>query len=426
MMERDGTPHSRDAPSQGDHVTQWNAGPQPAAGSPSAPVHPVAQLARVHLTGSPRITHVPAVPASAFHEAVARYGAGPDYLAGELPIAMVSNAPDKDMLARGYSVQYVVTDRRVFGRANASNIPLTSTDLPYAQIGPLPAAPGSLAQSLLVPLGYQASKLYLTPKQWHAYLAAMVATVPPPYRTFGPMTLPPTSAADPTGAWAAGQAVVTGDARTWVPLHVLFEANRRGLIDTAVATRHVAPMVLLARGVAYGRGTYQTGWGSVLPRPVLDLALRAVLGEPAGFYPGPAGDVMDVSIGAGSGAGRAVASSIVGVAMLATVGVGWVSTTHAHKLNTVRVHTADLAGGSTFQLFGTSGGPWQPLSSHWWHMVDAVHQALFRLEARYLLGQALFGTTMSPADVLAIPREALEPLTAPLIGPVNLAAFFPS
>ncbi len=389
--------------------------------------HPMAQLARVHLSGSTAIRHVPAVPAGDFHEAVARYGAGIDHAAGEVPLALVKAKLDAQAAkARDYSAMYVVTDRRLFGRVEASNIARHQVEVPYAYVSGAPAKPGGLAQSILVPLGPQQRKLYLAPKQLQAYFAALVGTLPPPQRTFGPRPLPQRTPQDPTGAWAASQAVGNFDVRTWVPLRALFEAHRRGEVDADAATVLVAPMMQLASGVTYGRDTTpQGGWRTTLPRPVFGPALHAILGAPAAVQPAQAGDIYDFAIGAGSGAGAAVASTLVGVAALATLGVGWVTTSHGHKLGTLRVHTNETAAGVTFHLFGTSGPGWDPLSLHWWRAVDAIHQALFRIEARYLLGQAVFGSQLAPHELLAVPRQSLEGRVAQLIGPTNLDPFYP-
>jgi hypothetical protein len=385
--------------------------------------HPILQLARIHLTGS-RIRHVPAVAAGDFHEAVARYGAGIDHPAGEVPLALITMKLDQRAAAKGYSLNYVVTDRRLFGRVEASNVPLVFTEVPYAYVSGVPAKPGGLAQSVTVPLGGQQRKLYLTPKELHAYFAGMAASVPPAHRTFGPAAPPPTGPQDPIGALAATQAVGTPDTRTWVPLRALAEAHRRAAISAEDAAALVPQMILLARSVAYGRGSSRQQWLSVLPRDVLGLALRAALGAPAAHYPAPAADTFDFAIGAGSGKGTAVASSVVGLAALATLGVGWISTSHGHRLASIRVHAVDAPGGSALQLFGTSGAHWDALSLHWWRAVDVIHQALLRLEARYLLARAVFGPSRSPQELLTAPREALEPATGQLLGPTNLAMFY--
>jgi len=108
--------------------------------------HPLAQLARTHLSGSTRIRHVPAVPADLFHEAVARYGAGIDHLAGEMPLALLTvNLNAQAQRARDYSANYIVTDRRLFGRAEAGSIPRHFVDVPYAYVTGAPSKPSAMA-----------------------------------------------------------------------------------------------------------------------------------------------------------------------------------------------------------------------------------------------------------------------------------------
>ena len=93
-------------------------------------------------------------------------------------------------------------------------------------------------------------------------------------------------------------------------------------------------------------------------------------------------------------------------------------------LVTLRVHINQTTAGTAFHLFGTGGVGWDPLSLHWWRAVNAIHQALFRLEARYLLGRAAFGTEPSPHELLGHRRETLEARVAQLIGPTNLGTFY--
>jgi hypothetical protein len=379
-------------------------------------VHPIVQLARVHLPGSRAVMHVPGVPPAEFHGQVARYGAGLDHAAGEMPLALIKANLDSRATSRGYSAAYIVTDRRLFGRVHASNIPLLFTEVPYAYVTAPPPPPRGLALSVLVPLGNQHRKLYIAPKKLAAYLAAMVTTMPPAARSFGPPMPPPRAVQDPIGAWAAALAHGTADARTFVPLRVLFEADRRGGVDGAEAL--VRPMVELARGITYGRGSGPQGWRTVLPGPVLASSLSAMLGTPTAVHQVNAGTVMDFPIGAGGGTGKAIASSVVGLALFATVGAGWVSTTSGHKLVSIRAHITEQPDGAAFQLFGTSGGPFEPLSRYWWRAVDAIHQGLFRIEARRLLALAL----SAPDET----RETLEPRVAQLLGPTSLETFYPA
>jgi hypothetical protein len=382
-------------------------------------------MARAHLNGS-RIRHVPQIASGEFHDAVARYGAGIDHASGETPIALIKSNPNKEAAARGYGAAYIVTDRRLFGRIEMGNVPRTFTEVPYSQVGPQVTRTGGLLPAVQLHVGNQPQKVYIASKELQAFFTAMVSHLPPANRTFGPSLPPPCSPEDPIGANAAAQAVGAPDPRTWAPLRALAEAHRRGMIRAEDAAPLVPPMMVLARAVNHGQGACPQGWFSTLPRPAFTPVLCAVFGDPAFVAPAPGGEVFDFPIGAGSGAGRAVASSVVGLAMLATVGVGWVSRSTGRRLATIRVETSDFAGGTAYRLFGTSGGPWEPLSSHWWGAVDTINQALLRIEARHLLAQPVLGPGRQPADSISIPREALEAATAQFIGPTNLATFYPS
>ncbi len=85
----------------------------------------------------------------------------------------------------------------------------------------------------------------------------------------------------------------------------------------------------------------------------------------------------------------------------------------------------DLPCGSGFQLLGTSGRDWIPLSVTHGRFVGSLHQAIARIEARVLLAQALFGVHHPPETLMGTPREALEHAVAQTIGPTDLSAFFP-
>ena len=396
---------------------------------PGVHPHPVVHLARTHLTGSSRIaliTHVPGVAPGDFHEAVARHGAGLDHPGGETPLALIKLVVSRQGADRGYNGTYIVSDRRIFGRVQSAGSGLNFTNVEYGQLTGPAVKSGGLAPGVLVPTGNQQTKLFLAPKQLQAYLDAMVATVPTAHRTFGPPPPPPRSPEEVVTALGSMRAVATPDPRTWVPARALSEAHRRGMVDPAQAAALVPQMTQLAHAVAYGRGSCPAGWRTVLPRSALAAALKAVLGTPIGARPAPGGEVVDFDIHAGSGKGRAAASSVVGLAMLATVGVGWVSTSNGQRLTGIRVQTADLPDGTAFQLHGMSGPQLLPLSMHWWRAVDTVHQAVFRFEARYLLGRALFGTTQPPDALAAMPREALTAHAARILGPLDLTTFYPS
>ena len=394
-------------------------GAQAATIPPPATVDAIVRLIRARLSGSGRVHYVPRVPSSAFHEAVARCGTGLDHHGGEVPIALVRDGLDGQATARGCSATYVVTDRRLFGRVETGNVRQTFTDVPYAEVIGVPNTRDGFAPSTVVQLGDGPRRLHLLPKQWHAFFAEMVATIPPAYRTLGPIPALERSTQDPTGAEAASRVVATADIRTWVPLRVVFEAHRRGTIGTEEAARLVPDMMMLARGVVAGRGSVHHGWHSVLPPPALILALSTVLGPAAAVHQLHGGEVFEFAAGSGSG--------IDGVSPLrSTTGLGWVSSNHRQQLDRVRVHVADDRDAAAFMLFAAGDLRWEPLSVHWWRVVDAIHQALFRVEARYLLGRALFGTELALDELLALPRDVLERSTAGLLGPTDLAMFCPA
>ena len=393
---------------------------------PPAEVDAIVRVIHGRLVGSSRVRHMPGIPARALHEAVARYGSGLDYAGGEVPIALVGNGWAS---LRGYRAGYVVTDRRVFGRVEgANNMPSTFTDVPFARVVGVPRKARGFTQSTVIHLSDGSHGLYLLPKQWHAFFAEMVATIAPENRTLGPVPPVPLAAEDPTGALAASDVVRTADTRTWVPLRALYEAQRRNMIDVGEAAGFVPDMAMLARGVATGRGAAWSGWHSVLPRQVLVHALQTMLGAPSAVHQAEGDEVFDFPAGRrrSYATGTAVVRGTAGPTPRVMRGIGCISISDLEWLTGIRVRIADRGSDTAFRLFGTAGAAWEPLSVRWWHSVDAIHQALFRMEARYLLGRALFGAGRPFDDLLALPRDELETVTAELLGAVNLAVFYPA
>ena len=382
----------------------------PAVTAPSPDeIRAVIRLLRTHLGGSSRVRLMPEAPVGELREAVARYGSGLDHAGGEVPLGLVKARLGVRARALGHCASYVVTDRRVLGRVELGNVQRTFTEVPYADVVAVAGRPGRLVPSFDVQLMDGPRTLYVVPRRWHDFFAAMVAGVPPISRTFGPVALPAGSARDPTGALAAVGAVGTSDPRTWVPLRVLFEAERRRMLESDEAAWFVPDMIMLARGVAAGRGAYGPKWQSVLPQPVLSLALRLALGPPATVQLFPHGEVFEFRAAQQPGGG-----------------IGCVSTSHPRRLAGIRVHADDDSGAATFELFGAEDGQWEPLSTHWWRAVDEIHQELFRLEARYLLGRVLFGPRLPPGDLLTLPRPVLQNSVAELLGPTDLEPFYRS
>jgi hypothetical protein len=362
------------------------------------------------------------------HEAVARYGVGLDHDAGEQPLAMVHlelSGRGEDM---GHYASYVLTDRRMLGRVNTSDVKLTFSNIPYDAVTGARFEPRILGDRAHVTTAAASHTLYLRARQLCGFFQAL-ATIPPDHRRpRGPEPLAP-SDVDPCGVWSAMQRSWTQDVRTHLPFRVLHEAHRRGIVSTEDAKALLPRLMMVARGVLAGRACKGEAWACALPRPVLAQAMGAVLGAPVAHYPaqGASGheDTLDYLGSGKSDLGRAVASSAVGLALLATVGVGWVSFSTQKALGALRVVIRDAPWGCSFQLYGAETAQWLPLSLNWWRTVNAIHQTLFQLETRYLLALAALGPALPFDQLIGMPQWLLERHVAHLVGPVDLRGLFP-
>jgi hypothetical protein len=174
--------------------------------------------------------------------------------------------------------------------------------------------------------------------------------------------------------------------------------------------------------LAYGRGAQQ-GWRiSPLHGQDLSFLLHGVFGDPIGVTGDATTRVLDFAVGRTGSAVGAAASSAVGLAMLAVVGVGWVSTPNK-TIQGVRIALRDLGRGTGFVAQGARGGALVPLEQVEPAVLGWVLDALDDLEALTLLERAVFGWHVSPAELFAVDPNALAYHVQALVGPVDLAPF---
>ncbi len=283
-------------------------------------MHPMVHLAMTHLRDK-EIALAPQLPLDEMHVAVARYGVGMDYPAGEEPLAFLKHDFPSRGERQGAFVSYVVTDRRLFGRVEASNEPRAFPNVPFAHVTNVRLDAGLLSSSLFVDLGGTTQKVPVYGKKLYPFFMGL-GYVPPHARSFPPLAPPVPTPEDPTGAWGELQRVRSGDPRAFVPLRVLFDAHKRGVVSLEEAAVLVDRMRLLARGLQWGRGMNQQHWLSTLSRPHLAMVSRILLGEPYAHYPTQGAETVDFALGASGARASAAASTAVGLAMLAVVGVG--------------------------------------------------------------------------------------------------------
>src|SRR5689334_10114517 len=146
-------------------------------------MHPIQQLVATHVRGSGVMT--PA-PRGMLHPAFARYGSGCDHLGGEVPLAYLDSE-----LPRGYTLTYVVTDRRLVGRVHASNVSETFTDIVFPYVTSTRVEGGMLTKKLLVQVGPRLEAVYGFSTMLEPFFRGLL-TLPPEHRSFPPLQFHPT------------------------------------------------------------------------------------------------------------------------------------------------------------------------------------------------------------------------------------------
>ncbi len=173
-----------------------------------------------------------------------------------------------------------------------------------------------------------------------------------------------------------------------IPPHARFDAGP--LAPDPVLSRTIAEMPATAQvrgdldararlqlaNERWGRGARE-GW-LMSPLSLADLraALGAALGAPLARDWDGVHETLDYPLQRGGvGAGH-IASSVVGLALLATVGVGWVSAPHGPRVSAIRCRLRDLGAFTGLSLHALSSQG----EVHGSDVVDAVSRALVPAE----------------------------------------------
>jgi hypothetical protein len=362
------------------------------------------------------ISIAPNISPAALHRAMARYGTGPDYPNGEQVLAFLN-----EDLPGGFQASYVVTDRRLIGRVHASNVSDSVIDIPFAYMVDLRLESGLLMKKLHVTLSNgRVERISLFVDPLHGLLSGLMQ-MPPQARAVA-LTPPQPTAEDPSGAMGSLMMLIARDPRPTVLLRALHEATRRGQIPQHAAVGLAARAVFLDRTIASGRGSRMGYWLSELSRAELALFFQAMFDAPMGNWREPTNETFDFAFNAGGGRGPSAASAALGLALFATVGVGWRSQPQARHadVRVVRAIVTDLPPQGGFGLLGSSGAQFFNLSIPAASVVEGLSEALLGLEARRLIGEIALG----PNDPLNAPIDAVQARIAELLGPGDLSTFY--
>lgn len=368
---------------------------------------PLRAYAHQMLVG-PHLHVFPNIDGPRFRRAIAGMG-GMDHLGADAPIAFADDTPD-------FKCSVVLTEHRLLARGQAGIV-----DVPHADLVGAQANDPSRADRLYVAAHGQMREIYpcKSAMQIAAWLYC-VAQFPPANRAPPPRDLVVTSEADPTGALAARAAVQSGDPRVLPIMGMAHQGFAQGKGPATVAADFVTRAALLDRTLVFGRGMRQGWWLSSLAGPDLVYAFTCMLGAPDNIAQDGETFVYDFTLRSGGSAGGAIASSAVGLASLAILGVGWVSRPGTVTLP-IRLRVLPRETGCGFSLYE---GP-EPLSVHSSEVVASLFEELPDIEARLLLLRATYGWQLPPEQLDQLPPEDLVARVYATIGPVDLECYFP-
>ncbi len=327
--------------------------------------------------------------------------------------------------ALGAHLGFLVTDRRLVGRVAAMETSLavqtTEVDIPYGWLTGVEHDKGLVTDAVIAWSGNRRQRVPMLGETLHRVLyAAMQA--PPTQRTGAGLDLSP-SEADPTGAMRAASQMRSGDARTHLVARLVHAQHGAGALTVERAQNVLLRAMILDRTMELGRGMHEGQWLSVLPRGVLRAALDGALGAPVARMGDAHWETTDHTLHGSSGTGRAVASTALGLAALAVVGVGWVSLPGAPGLVGARLTLVDFPCGSGFILHGSTGGAYGPLPLSGAPMFRAVSESLVGLEARFLLLHTLWPEAPADASLFSADPQSVAAAVTARVGPADLHAF---
>lgn len=391
-------------------IVAINNGQGPAS---TMPVEgPIGELAMRHLVHRD-VLLAPAIPPKKLQHAAADFADWIDHASGERPIAFL----DETALGKG-DEGLLLTDRRLLAHVGERD-----WQVPYGAIGAVSGAKGFLEKKLVIDAGPCSAQIPLVTcgdaVEPVATFLRGVAQLPHDRRWAPPPGF--ASEADPTGASALASSFAAPDPRVLLMLRYVHAAVAAQWMPVAMGQDLVARIEIVQRTLAFGRGAQQGLRISPLHGPDFAFVLSGVFGDPVGVWPDSGATTMDFALGRKSNVGAA-ASTAIGLALFATVGVGWVSTPK-RSIQGVRVVLRDLGRGTGFGAYGAHGGAMAPLAQLEPEALDWILDALDDLEAWTLFERAVFGWELPPQSLLAIDTPTFEHRVRSLLGPVDLSCF---
>ncbi|MEZ4301088.1 MAG: hypothetical protein R3B70_39495 [Polyangiaceae bacterium] len=385
----------------------------PAMAGPPVPGM-IGQVAQHFLTGTKKLDMGGRASRRKLANAAAASSIWVDTLAGERIVAY----GDETVLGKG-DEYLLLTDRRLLARAHGE-----MKDVPYARITGVRLQKVTLAQRLVIDMMGGSASVDLVTLDDDAPAVAQflngVAALPYDQRWSPPAQL--ASPSDPSGAGALLADLPVPDPRIPILLRLAQAGVASGAMSVEAARDHVERARLFAANAAVGRGMSQGARLSPLHGEDLVAVLRETLGAPVGVTGDATTRVLDFQLTQGGSVGRAAASTAVGLAALAIVGVGWVSQP-GRRTTVLRVRMRHLGSATGFSVFDL-GSTQRDLAEEDPEMLEGLLESCAAAEPVLLLGRMLWGWQAQVGAILATPPQAFAEAVGRAIGWTDLAPFF--
>ena len=389
------------------------------AGPQAPPIIAVTQ----HLTGD-RVVRGPAL-ATAVERMTCDVQMGPALHEGEVVLAALDYEFPGRGRAQGAHATLLLSDRRVYGSMSASNITNTVVNLPLAQVMQVTEDRGLLNHAAVAFTPNGEVRFPMFGKQIAQHLQN-VATLPPEYRSVGPLNLAP-APGDPVGAHAAAASLASANPLTRALPPLVYEAGRQGKLAEAEARAILQRAVILDRSLVMGRGMHQGNWLTTLPRPALSALLVAMLGQPLQSNGEATWERHDFAVAPGGrSAGAAVAASAVGLASAAIFGVGFIARSGGGLgFSVLRATVVDFPCGSGVNFTAAQGQQLVKLPFAATALLQPMFQTITRIELRRILAEVVLAGQVPPERLASVACQPLEAAVAALGTPLRLGALYP-
>lgn len=372
---------------------------------------PVGELAAAALR-HPELAAAPMIPAGPMHAAANAAHGWLDHDAGEELLALLDETAGADA-PRGVAL----TDRRVIVYGDNPG------EIHYGHLTGVSLKTGVLSHTLQLVTGAGARSVETSAKEPVARAVAdflaRLGSLHPAHRQAWPG--PGATADDPSGAVAAARGLSWPDLRVATLLELIHAQALRGAMGLDAARDLVVRAVRLQRTLRGGHGRTGTMPRTPLSATDFEVTLRHLLGRPAWEGFDGAARTVDFELGRPGSALGTVASNVVGLGLLAVVGVGWVSLGSGGGVQRVRARIWEGPGGAGFSLTTPEGAPIARESAK---LGGGLLASLAESCAATLLRRALLGWE-APFDALARTHPAeLDQRARALVPHADVAPFF--